>query len=119
MGYPQIFKQMWVTSLNQEDKVKGGNGLKFIFPQNYDFKSKILGFIDYSTAIIDLIWGILIFGILNILHIKLKFKIFMFVVLVFPVVLFSIVGFNGEGIIKVCSYLLKYLSKPKVILYKK
>lgn len=99
--------------------MKGGTNLKFIFPQNYDFKSKILGFIDYSTAIIDVIWGILIVGILNLLHIKLKLKIFIFVVLVFPVVLFSIVGFNGESIINVCSYLFKYLRKPKVLLYKK
>ena len=36
--------------------------MKFIFPQNYDFSSKLFGFIDYSTAIMDL----LIFG-LNIL----------------------------------------------------
>ena len=110
---------MWVICLKQEDNVKGENDLKFIFPQNYDFKSKILGFIDFSTAIIDVIWGIIIFGLLNILHIKLKFKVFIFVVLVFPVLLFSIVGFNGESIINVFNYLFKYLIKPKVLLYKK
>ena len=36
-----------------------GGFMKFIFPQNYDFSSKLFGFIDYSTAIMDL----LIFGL--------------------------------------------------------
>lgn len=99
--------------------MKGGIYLKFIFPQNYNFKSKILGFIDYSTAIIDIIWGILIFGLLNILPVNFSFKIFVFVVLVFPVLLISIVGFNSENIVSVCSYIFKYIVKPKVLLYKK
>ena len=30
--------------------------MKFIFPQNYDFKNKLFGFIDYSTVIFNLIW---------------------------------------------------------------
>ena len=39
--------------------------MKFIFPQNYNFNSKILGLFDYSAAILDLIWGALIFGLVN------------------------------------------------------
>ncbi len=99
--------------------MKGGTVLKFIFPQNYNFRSKIFGFIEYSAAILDAIWGVLIFGFLNILPANLNFKIFVFVILFFPVLLFSIVGFNGENIISVCSYLFKYITKPKVLLYKK
>lgn len=99
--------------------MKGGKGLKFIFPQNYNFKSKILGFIDYSTAIVDVIWAALLFVFLNVLHINLNLKIFIFVVLFFPVLLFSIVGFNEESIINVCRYLCKYMLKPKVLLFKK
>lgn len=93
--------------------------MKFIFPQNYNFKSKIFGFIDFSIAILNIIWGIILFMVLNIFRIGLNIKIFIFVVLFFPVLLFSIVGFNGEGIINVCSYLYKYMVKPKVLLYKK
>ena len=93
--------------------------MKFIFPQNYNFKSKLLGIIDYSTAILDCIWGVLVFGILNIFPLSLQIKIFIFVVLFFPVLLFSIVGFNGENIINVCTYLIKYILKPKILLYKK
>lgn len=99
--------------------MKGGINLKFIFPQNYNFKSKIFGLIDYGTAIINVVWGILIFGLLRILPFNLNFKIFIFMSLFFPILLFSIVGFNGENIINVCSYLFKYLLKPKVLLYKK
>lgn len=93
--------------------------MKFIFPQNYNFKSKILGWIDYSTAILDVIWAILVFGIVNLFHINLTLKIFIFVILFFPIFLLSIVGFNGENIISVCNYLIKYILRPKVLLYKK
>ncbi|MBR3163199.1 MAG: hypothetical protein IKF17_03785 [Clostridia bacterium] len=93
--------------------------MKFVFPQNYNFKSKILGFIDYSTAIVDVIWAILLFGLLKIFKISINFKICIFVIMFFPVLLFSIVGFNGENIINVCCYLTKYIIKPKVLLYKK
>ena len=93
--------------------------MKFIFPQNYNFKSKILGWIDYSTAIIDCIWGVIVFGIINLFSISLSIKIFMFIVLVFPVLIFSIVGFNGENIFSVCNYIIKYLIRPKTLVYMK
>ena len=93
--------------------------MKFIFPQNYNFKSKILGFIDYSTAILDVIWCILVFGLINIFNIGINFKLFIFVIFTFPVLIFSIVGFNGESIINVSYYLIKYVLNPKVLLYKK
>ena len=57
--------------------------MKFIFPQNYNFKSKILGWIDYSTAILDVIWGIMIFGIVNLFKISITIKIFIFVIFFF------------------------------------
>ena len=34
--------------------------MKFIIPQNYNFKSKIFGIIDYSTAFLN-IFGIYLF----------------------------------------------------------
>ena len=36
--------------------------MKFIFPQNYNFTSKLLGFIDYTTVILNIIWGIITFS---------------------------------------------------------
>ena len=35
--------------------------MKFIFPQNYNLNTKLLGIIDYSVAIADLVWGIFVF----------------------------------------------------------
>lgn len=92
--------------------------MKFIFPQNYNFKSKIFGFIDYSTAIIDAVWGVIVFGIVNLFKIGLTYKIVIFIIMVFPVFLLSIVGLNGENIVNVCNYLIKYLLKPKVLLFR-
>ena len=92
--------------------------MKFIFPQNYNFRSKFLGFIDYSTAILNVLWATFVFCILNILIFSLKIKIFIFIILCLPVLIFSFVGFNHENIIYVLFYILKYIHSPKVYLYK-
>ena len=93
--------------------------MKFIIPQNYNFKSKIFGFIDYSTAFFNIIWYIIIFLIVNFIFKNWNIKIFLLISLCFPITLFSIVGFNGESIIYVFTYIIKYLIRPKLYLYKK
>ena len=92
--------------------------MKFIIPQNYNFKNKILGIIDYSTAFLNIIWYIIIFLILNLLFNNWNIKIFLLISLCFPITLFSIVGFNGEPIVYVFKYIIKYILKPKLYLYK-
>lgn len=93
--------------------------MKFIIPQNYKFKNKIFGIIDYSTAFFNIVWYLLIFFLLNIFFKSWNIKIFFLVSLCFPITLFSIVGFNGEPIIYVFKYILKYILRPKLYLYKK
>ena len=93
--------------------------MKFIIPQNYNFKSKIFGIIDYSTAFFNIFWYIIIFLLLNLVLKNWNIKIFMLISLCFPLTLFSIVGFNGEPIIYVFSYIIKYLIRTKLYLYKK
>lgn len=93
--------------------------MKFIFPQNYKFNTKILGLIDYQTAILNLIWGGLIFLIINFIFNSLNLKIFIFIILVFPVLIFSIVGINGENVISVIIYMSKFIIKPKLLFYSK
>lgn len=93
--------------------------MKFIIPQNYNFKNKIFGVIDYSTAIFNVVWYVVIFGILQLLFTDWNIKIFLLISFCFPITLFSLVGFNGEPIIYVLKYLLKYILKPKLYLYKK
>ncbi len=93
--------------------------MKFIIPQNYNFKNKIFGVIDYSTAIFNVVWYVVIFGILQLLFTDWNIKIFLLISFCFPITLFSLVGFNGEPIIYVLKYLIKYILKPKLYLYKK
>ena len=93
--------------------------MKFIIPQNYDFKSKLFGIIDYSTAIFNIVWYVIIFFILNFIFKSWNIKIFLFISLSFPITIFSIVGFNGEPLLLVLKYILKYCFRPKIYLFKK
>lgn len=93
--------------------------MKFIFPQNYNFNSKLFGFIDYSTAIVNVVWCSFIFCLINLLFTNLNVKIFLFIFLCFPILIFSIVGFNHENILYVFLYILRYMKNPKIYLYKK
>ena len=93
--------------------------MKFIIPQNYNFKNKILGIIDYSTAFLNITLYFIVFIILNLLLTNWNIKIFLLISFCFPITIFSIVGFNGEPIIYVFKYLLKYFLRPKLYLYKK
>lgn len=96
-----------------------GGLMKFIIPQNYNFKNKIFGIIDYSTAFFNIIWYAITFIFLNIFFRSWNIKIFLLISLCFPISLFSIVGFNGEPIVHVFRYVLKYIFRPKLYLYKK
>ena len=49
--------------------------MKFIFPKNYDFRTKLLGFIDYSTAIIDVIVLFILYFISTLLFSSLMYRI--------------------------------------------
>ena len=93
--------------------------MKFIFPQNYSFKSKLFGFIDYSTLILNIIWDFFVFCILDLFRISFTLKISIFIIFCFPLFLFSIVGFNHENFIYVISYLLKYILSQKIYFYNK
>ena len=74
--------------------------MKFIIPQNYNFKNKILGILDYQTAIFIVIWCSITFGLLHIFIKNWDIKIFLFISLLFK--------------IKEC-----YGGIPKLYLYKK
>ena len=93
--------------------------LRFIFPKNYTFKSKLFGFIDYSTAIINLILAVFLYFLLNLLFSNINIKIFLFISIFFPVFLISIIGLNRENFLVVFRYLFKYFLNQKIYLYKK
>ena len=93
--------------------------MKFIFPQNYNFNNKIFGVIDYSTAIFNVIWIATIIFILNLLFSSLTIKIFFTIILCLPILLLSFVGFNGENILDVFSYMFRFIKKQKLYFYNK
>ncbi len=93
--------------------------MKFIFPQNYNFKNKLLGIFDYSTIIINILWCSIIFIFIHIFIHNFNAKIFIFIFACFPVFLFSISGINGENIIYVFFYIIKFIIKPKLFFYNK
>lgn len=92
--------------------------MKFIFPQNFNFKNKIFGIIDYPTAIFNVIYFCLIYFILNIFIPNITFKIIMIILLYLPIFLISIIDFNHENILYFLWYMLKFMFRPKIYLYK-
>lgn len=93
--------------------------MKFIFPQNYDFKNKLFGIIDYMTAFINIVWCAFVLIIINLLFNSINLKIFLFIIFCFPVLLFSISGFHGENVLYVFSYMFKFATKQKLFFYNK
>ena len=75
--------------------------MKFIFPKNYNFKYKILGFIDYTTAILDAIIGFILFGIIHLFISSITVKIYVFILIYLPILLFSIFGLGKENFLSV------------------
>ena len=92
--------------------------MNFIFPQNYNFKSKLFGIFDYSTIFLNILWNFLVLFFIHFFN-NLNLKIFLFFILSFPLFLFSLFGFNGESIFYVIKYLLNFLLKKKIILFQK
>jgi len=93
--------------------------MKFVFPQNYCFKNKLFGFIDYSTAILNLVWYVFIFCVSNLLPLSFTIKSSIFIVLCFPLFLFSVFGMNRENILYVITYMFTFMKNRKIYFYSK
>ena len=93
--------------------------MKFIFPQNYNFKNKLFGIMDYTTIFINIIWSFIIFILVYFLFKDWSFRIFLFIFLSFPLVLFSIFGYQGENIVYIFSYLFRFAFSQKIFFFRK
>lgn len=91
--------------------------MKFIFPQNYNFKIKLFGFMDYQVAIFNIILWLIIYFFINLIFKDLYLKIILFISIAFPILLISIIGFNHENIIYVFYYIFKFMKNRRVYLY--
>ena len=48
--------------------------MKFIFPQNYNFKNKLFGIIDYTNLFLNIIWNFFIYFIIKFLFNNIKIR---------------------------------------------
>ena len=93
--------------------------MNFIIPKNYKFKKKILGIIDYSTAILNIIWNIILYFFLKNIDTEFVIKIFIFSSLSFPILLLTIIGFNNESPLYTIKYFFRYFFSQKIYLFEK
>ena len=80
--------------------------MNFIVPQNFNFKNKFLGLIDYPTLILN--------SILNIFVHDLLVKLIFIIILFLPIFLISLFSFNNESFIYVLFYIIKYYFSPRL-----
>jgi len=93
--------------------------MNFVFPSNYNFKNKLFGLVDYTTAIVNVVWYIFSFCLVNLIFSDLNFRILVFSVLAIPFLIFSIVNNRNESVLIVLTYIFKFLCSPKLYFYRK
>lgn len=93
--------------------------MKFIFPRNYNFKNKLFGVFDYSTIILNIVWDVFIFCLVNLIFTDISIKSIIFIIFCFPLLLFSISGIQHENVLIFITYLLKFLFSNKIYLFNK
>ena len=91
--------------------------MKFIFPRNYNYQNKMLGIIDYNTAIFNIIFFLFTYLILSIFIYTIYYRIFALIILCMPLLLFSIIGFNNENFLYVLKYLIHFLFSNKIYIF--
>lgn len=93
--------------------------MHFIFPKNYNFKPKLLGFIEYTTAIINGIIALFLYCLVNLIFTSINIKIYIFIAFFLPILLISILGVNRESIVSVFIYMFKFIKNQNIYLYKR
>ena len=93
--------------------------MKFIFPQNYTFQTKLFGFIEYSTAIFNIIYWIILYLFINIFIPDLTIKIAIFIILALPIFILSITGIYKENFLNILFYVIKYFLKRNIYVFSK
>lgn len=91
----------------------------FIIPQNFNFKNKFLGFIDYSTLIFLIICYLISYLIINFIFPSFYTKTIIFILLNVPLTLLSIIGFYNENIVYVLYYIIKFFKNKNIYFYRK
>ena len=93
--------------------------MKFVFPQNYNSKNKVAGFLDYTALIFALFFGITTFLITSLFTNRIFTKLCFAISGAIPFIIFSFANFNNESFIEILIYTLKFAFKPKIYLFDK
>ena len=81
--------------------------MKFIIPKNYNYHLKILGVIDYPTAIFNLIILALLWIILSPLFSNMLRKTAVVIILYLPILLITLVESQNESPVYQIYYILR------------
>ena len=92
---------------------------EFIFPMNYKKKEKFLGFIDYKTLGVIGVVGFVTFSILRRIEIGIAVRVSIFIIAVGFFSILMLIGVNGESMLDFLYFIMKYLMKEKVYVYRK
>ena len=93
--------------------------MKFIFPQNYNFQTKLFGFIEYSTAIFNVIYWVILYFILNIFINDFTLKLSLFIIFALPIFILSITGIYKENFLNIVYYIIKYFLNCNIYVFSK
>lgn len=93
--------------------------MKFVFPRNYNYQNKMLGVLDYNTAVFNTVFALFDYLILSTFITNLYYRIFFFILTSMPLLLFSIIGFNNENFLYVLKYLVHFIYSDKIYIFNK
>lgn len=93
--------------------------MRFIFPQNYRFRTRLLGFFDYSTLIFNLIWFIFLFSISNIFFNSIEIRILFCTSLFLPIFLISFIYLRQENIFSFFISIYHFFKNRRIYFYSK
>ena len=84
---------------------------------NYKRQSKLLGIIEYKTAIIFLIYCIIVFYILSYLSLSTDIKIYIFAVFIIPIVFIFFININNESVLDIITNITLFIIKSKLYIH--
>ena len=93
--------------------------MHFVFPQNYNFRSKLFGMFDYPSLIFNLIWFVFLFAISNLCFPNAEIKIAFCTALYLPIFILSFVGIRGENLFSTIFSIWSFVKNRRIYFYSK
>lgn len=91
---------------------------KYIFPMNYKYSAKFLGFIDYKILLPFSIYACLLILILYLLKVDIFLSFGLLIIFVMPPFLLLSIGINNQSAISYILAVYKFNKNSKLYLYK-